>query len=146
VSPQLYQASGTVRKGVLKIRRRDHLLEQVKHWRDGEVTLTIERKHAQRSLAANRYYWGVVVATIADFTGYTPDETHDALKALFLPKHLAFLDGNGEIVNNLVIGGSTTKLNQIEFSDYVSRIREWALEKFDLEIPAPTSDREDAHG
>jgi hypothetical protein len=135
-----YQTTGVLRRGLLKIRNRDQMLENLKHWRDGEVTLTIERKHAHRSTAANRYYWGVVVAAISEHTGYTPEETHEALKTLFLPKKLAMVEKNGEVVNELVIGGSTTKLNTVEFSDYVTRIREWATDNFDLDIPSATRD------
>ncbi len=134
----MYQTSGRILRGSLKIRNRGQMLEHLKHWRDGEVTLTIERKHAHRSLAANRWYWGVVVHAIAEHTGYTPDETHAVLKAMFLPKHVALVNGNGEVINELVIGGSTAKLNQNEFSQYVEAVRAFALEKFDLDIPSPS--------
>ncbi len=108
--------------------------------KDCEVTVTIERAHAHRSQKANRYYWGVVVHLIADHTGYTPDETHQALKQLFLPKKLAAAGKNGEIVEELVIGGSTAQLNTIEFGEYVSHIKQWALEKLDVVIPEPDAD------
>ena len=107
----------------------------LRDWPDSEVVITIERKTARRSDAMNRYYFGVVVHTISDYTGYSPDETHQALKALHLPKHLAFSDGNGEVVGELVIGGSTRVLNNNDFSDYIRRIRLWAHETLDLDIP-----------
>src|SRR5213075_1155179 len=97
--------------------------------------ITIERKSARRSDAANRYYFGVVVKTISDYTGYSPDETHAALKALHLPKHLTFADGNGEVVGELVIGGSTRVLNTIEFSDFLANVRAWAHDYLGLTIP-----------
>jgi hypothetical protein len=41
------------------------------------------------------------VKLIADHTGYTIDETHDALKMLHLSKTLAMQNGNGEVVNEI---------------------------------------------
>lgn len=93
------------------------------------------KKKATRSLPANAYYWACVVGTLAEHTGYTPDEMHEVLKAKFLPKTLAVQDKNGEIVGEFVIGGSTVKLNTTEFSDYVRDIKTWAREQLDVEIP-----------
>lgn len=59
---------------------------------------------------------------------------HDVLKAKFLPKTLAVQDGNGEIVGEFVIGGSTVKLDKQQFSDYVRDIKAWAL-TLGVEIP-----------
>lgn len=92
---------------------------------------------ATRSVRANSYYWGVVVHLISEHTGYTPDELHDVLKAKFLPKHLAFSDGNGEVKGEFVIGGSTRKLNTAEFVEYTESIRRWAAEDLDVVIPDP---------
>ena len=47
--------------------------------------------------------------------GHTPDEMHEVLKAKFIPKRFAVADGNGEIRDELVIGGSTAILNTVEF-------------------------------
>lgn len=113
------------------------LREAVSGWRRCPVTVTIERQHATRSLAANAYYWSVVIGLIADHTGYTPEETHDALKTMFLPKRLAMLGQNGDLHGELVIGGSTTTLNKVEFYEYVERVREFAREKLGIDIPAP---------
>ena len=39
------------------------------------------------------------------------------------------------------VGGSTTKLNKIEFGEYLRAIQQWAAEDLDVYIPDP----EDAH-
>jgi hypothetical protein len=104
---------------------------------DWDLEVSVERVRASRSQALNRYYWGVVVKLIADHTGYTIDETHDALKMLHLSKTLAMQNGNGEVINEIVIGGSTRKLVNREFQDYCGRIRQWASEKLDVYIPEP---------
>jgi hypothetical protein len=105
--------------------------------RDCELTLTIEKRHATRSMAQNAWYWSGIVGAISEHTGYTPDEVHELLKAKFLPKRLAIADGNGVVVDELVIGGSTTKLNKIEFGEYIERIRHWAAETLDFVIHDP---------
>jgi hypothetical protein len=116
------------RQGRFRVRGWNRFLQVLKTWRDGEYTVTIARKHATRSVDQNRLYWGVYVRTLSDYTGYSPDEMHEVLKAKFLPKRLAIADGNGEVQNEFVIGGSTTKLNVIEFGDYLAAIHDWAAQ------------------
>lgn len=129
--------TGFVRGGRLEIRNRKQFAQTLRRMRDGEVIVTIEPRKAARSQPQNRYYWGVVVELISEHTGYTPEELHDYLKAKFLPKALALPDANGVIVDEFVIGGSTTKLNKLEFGEYVERIRQWAAETLDVVIPDP---------
>lgn len=127
---------GRLEKGVIQLNR--NTLKQLLSGRqDCEVEIVIERKHATRSVQANRYYWGVVLKAISEFTGYDANETHEAMKALFLPKELTFCDGNGEVQGEIVIGGSTRKMNANEFYDYVERVRRFAAEKLSLNIPDP---------
>ena len=130
-----YVTTGVIRRGKLKVSNGTKWIEAIRNFRDGPVLVTLKRVRATRSLQSNAYYWGIVIHAISEHTGYTPDETHEALKMLFLPKQLAYADGNGEVIRELVIGGSTTKLNQVEFSDYIHRIKEWARETLDIEIP-----------
>jgi hypothetical protein len=122
--------------GRLKLNRRK-LTDLLRTRRDCELMIVIERKHATRSLAQNAYYHAAIVGSISDHTGYTPDEVHEILKAKFLPKKLAIADANGEVVDEFVIGGSTTKLNKIQFTDYIDAIRQWAAETLDLDIKDP---------
>jgi hypothetical protein len=111
--------------------------EVLKGWRACPVTVTVERQHATRSLEANAYYWSVVVHHISEHTGYTPEETHEALKTLFLPKRLALLGQNGDLHGELVIAGTTTSLNKVEFYEYVEQVRVFAREKLGVETPDP---------
>lgn len=83
----------------------------------------------------NALYWAVYVETLAEHTGYAPEEMHDILKAKFLPKKCAVQDKNGEVVGEFVIGGSTVKLNTSQFCDYLRDIKVWARESLDVEIP-----------
>lgn len=122
--------------GRLKLNR-VRLAKLLKDRRDAELVLVLEKKHATRSLAQNAFYFGVVVACISDYTGYTPDEVHEFLKAKFLPSKIALADKNGELVEEITIGQTTTKLNKIQFGEYIEAIRQWAAETLDLNIPNP---------
>lgn len=113
------------------------ILQAVAKMRDGEYLLRLERAYANRSDQQNKWYWSQVVGLVAKHTGYTADEIHEIYKAKFLPKHLAFADGNGELKGEFVIGGSTAKLNTSEFADYCERIREWAADELGVVIPDP---------
>lgn len=143
---QEYVTSGFVHDGELHIRNRRGLDRAMAQMRKGEVVITIARRHAIRSLEASAYYWSVPVRLVAEHTGHSPDEIHEIFKAMFLPKHLAVTDGNGEIQGEFVIGGTTTKLNKPDFYDFVQRCREWAREKLSVETPDPDPDFKSKRG
>jgi hypothetical protein len=109
-------------------------------WPDGPVTVTVETRQATRSAQANAYYWAVVVALLAEHTGYTPDDMHEVLKVKFLSKDVSLRRANGTVVGAFVIGGSTADLYSFEFYDYVERIRQWAFEALDVSIPPADPD------
>jgi len=48
------------------------------------VEVVVRKPKSQRSLRANRYYFGVVVAMLAEEFGYEKDEMHDVLAMKFL--------------------------------------------------------------
>ena len=128
--------SGTVKGGRLKIT----VIPAIASLPDGPVELVVSRRKATRSAQANAYYWGVVLEALHRLTGYEPDELHDICKAKFLPKRVAFCDGNGEVVGDYVVGGTTTRLSTNEFYDYVERIRRWAADELNCPIPSPHED------
>lgn len=132
-----YVTTGLIAGGKLEIRNRAGLSQALRGMRDGEVLIRIERLRATRSTKQNAYYWGVIVQLLSDLTGFTPDEMHDILKAKFIPKRFAVADGNGEIRDELVIGGSTAILNTVEFGEYCEAIRQWAAKNLCLVIPDP---------
>jgi hypothetical protein len=119
------------------IRNRRRFDEIVSGLRDCEAVLTLEKAHATRSKAQNDYYYAVVVARVAAKWQKPVDTTHDLLKAQFLPHDLALKGLNGTIVNGLVIGGSTKKLDKLRFIVYLETIVGWAAEKWDLYLPDP---------
>lgn len=124
-------------KGRLQIRNWNRVASELKAMRDGEMRVAISKARATRSLNQNRYWWGVCVALVSEHTGYTPDEVHELAKQMFIPKRLAFANGNGEVVGEFVIGGTTTRLDTLEFGEFVEAFRMWAAETLDVVIPDP---------
>lgn len=94
-----------------------------------------EQKRKRRSNNQNRYFWGQVVPIIANYTGYTDDETADLLKTMFLRDKFMVKtkDGLREMV---VVKGSST-LSTAEFEAFMSKIRSWASVNLGLVVPEP---------
>lgn len=132
-----YVTTGQIEGGKLEIRNRSQMSAALRGMKDGEVLIRIERLRATRSGRQNAWYWGVIVQMLAEHTGYTPDEMHEVLKAKFIPKRFAVADGNGEIQDELVIGGSSAQLNTVEFGEYCEAIRQWAADALHVVIPDP---------
>lgn len=94
-----------------------------------DVTISPHRK--DRSSQQNRYYWGVVLKTIAEHTGHTEMELHEVFKRMFLPPKIITYRGTQVRLPN-----STTQANTLEFTDYLERIRAEAG-IMGIEIPTP---------
>jgi hypothetical protein len=129
--------TGLIKGGRLDVRNRKQFEAQLRRMKDGAIQITVERVHATRSVQQGRWYWGVIVELLSDHTGFTPDEMHEVLKAKFLPKRLAVAGDNGVIVDEFVIGGSSAKLDKLQFGEYCEAIRRWAAEELNVVIPDP---------
>lgn len=129
-------ASAQVKNGRLFIEHRRVFDQQValldSRW---ALEISVRRRKATRSLRQNRYYWGCVVEAISQHTGYTPEEVHDFLKAKFIPKRLALADGNGEVKDEVVVGGSTRAMDTKAFSEFCETIKQWAATELDIYVP-----------
>ena len=130
-------ATGQIVRGKLVIHHRAHFDSQVRLLDDRKTyEVLVRRLHATRSSQANRYYFGVVIAALSEHTGYSPNELHELLKMKFLPKKLALADGNGEVRDEYVLGGSTRHMNVSDFYAYVEQVRQFAAE-LDCYCPDP---------
>lgn len=78
----------------------------------------------------NGYYWVVVLPILAAHYGLEIQEMHKEVTAYFLPKP-------SKLDPHKVIGGSTQKLNRLEWEDLMERIRAWALTEHQITIPLP---------
>jgi len=134
-----FVTSAFVKDGKLTVRNRRQLLDAVARWKDCEAIVTVEKAHATRSMAQNDYYHAVVVARIAAYWKRNVKETHEILKATFLPHEKAQRGENGALMSGYVIGGSTTKLNKLEFIEYLEAIVMHFAER-GLVIPDPDPD------
>lgn len=135
----LVVASADVKGGRLFFRNRRNFDRAIAQFKEGwTVEVSVKRLRATRSQQQNRYWWGVCVQLVSEHTGYTPEEVHEIAKQMFIPKHLAIQNGNGEIKGEFVIGGSTRAMNTTEFGEFMERFREWAAMELDVVIPDPT--------
>lgn len=89
------------------------------------VEVVVRKERSERSNNQNNYYWGVVLQLLSDHTGYTTDEMHEICKHQFLIVH-----GKFDYVK------STTKLNTVEFEEYLDKIKNWAA-VLGVNIPNP---------
>ena len=91
---------------------------------DGHV---IEVKPAKRSLEQNRLYWAIlsdISEQVVPGKAYEPSVWHEYLRALFLPERMMeFPDGSIKLLE-----ASTSELNLAQFSEYVEKVIQWALQ------------------
>ena len=85
--------------------------------RGKDVQVLIEPKANRRSRMENNYYWGVVVALIAEWMGDTAEATHEALRWRFLRRTNK---------RGMWTVKSTAELSTTEFEAYLSEVRQWA--------------------
>lgn len=97
-------------------------LSPEKPWR---VQLTPHR--ARRTNDQNDLLWAIYTE-IAKGTGHTAEEIHEALKQLLLPAKRIQL---GDQVLELK---STKRLDTMEFSEYVERVRAWAAQELGVVV------------
>jgi hypothetical protein len=123
--------AGTVKQGQLVLADPASWRAAVARHEGRDVFVTVVRQQHLRTMPQNRYYHGVVVDSIAGFIGESREETHELLKAQFLPKRsIELLDGRG-----LEMPPSTRLLSVEEFAAYIERVRVWAAQFLSLSIP-----------
>ena len=106
---------------------------------NGKYAVTIKRA-GKRSIQQNRYYFGVVVEMIQEKVNsygdnFSKEDIHDWLKEKFNYKEVVFKN-TGELEK---IPQSTTKLNTVEFEEYLEKVKHYAATSLDLIIPDPGS-------
>jgi ribosomal protein L39E len=111
---------------------KDRLYKELKRCKLVPYRVELKEDRDNRSNNQNKYYWGVVIKTLSDETGFTPDEMHEVLKRKFL-KYCKALP-NGEQVE---VTESTTDLDTKEFEEYMEQIRRFAIQELDILILLP---------
>lgn len=125
-----FEATAVKKDGRIRLRNQKAFEAFSAAMREGqEFLVTFERAHATRSLDQNAVYWAGYVHPIAEYTGYTPKEVHAYLKRRFLPKQkIEIVDKrSGVVVDQVDLESlTTTTLNKVEFSEYLSEIKDFA--------------------
>jgi hypothetical protein len=126
-----------------KFKRNLNRIQQVVKSLEGkEVKVVISQVFKKRSERQNNYYWGVVIPimqnTMLD-TGNAMDidDIHLMLRVKFLKQIISINEETGEVAERVK---STTELSTIEFMDFVSKVRFWAIDFFGVEIPEPNEE------
>ena len=119
--------TGSVDNGGLKFDRRSSVDEYIGTLIGQRVEVIIRKPKTSRSTLQNSYYFGVVVEILAKELGYDKDEMHEILKYKFLQSNAM----------GMPYVKSTTKLSTGEFEDYLEKIRRWAAEFLNINIPLP---------
>jgi len=70
--------------GALKMNSPLALRQHLAKLKDKRVEVIVRRVRSQRSNQSNKYYWGAVVALLAEEFGYEKTEMHEALAMKFL--------------------------------------------------------------
>lgn len=114
--------------GTLCLNEKHRFVLYLKNLTGKQVNVTVEPLKMMRSNNQNRYLWGVCYKLIADHTGADPEEVHTALKFHFAPKR---------VIGNLVAPASTARLDTVDFELYLDKVRRWAQEELNINIPMP---------
>ena len=104
----------------------------VNSWNCDEVVVKPYKEERDRTLKQNAYLWSVVYAYIADFTGYSTEEVHEACKYKFLPRTEVSM---GE--SSMSVPKSTKMLTTKGFTEYLDRVIAFAASELSISIPPP---------
>lgn len=102
-----------------------------------KLHLVIQRITKPRSLPQNSLYWAWV-QILAEFTGTTINEMHEALKHELLPRTEKRNPITGEVT---MVPISTAGLSKVTFAEYLEKVQVLALEHFDIRLPPPNDEQ-----
>jgi hypothetical protein len=111
---------------------------------DVQVVIKKFKAYRQRSTDQNSYYWGGIVAVLAEEFGYETrggngagiDEMHEIIKFHFLGTKREVKGKDGKI-RKLFSSGSTASLSTGDFESLMSRIRTWASKDYGIYLLSP---------
>jgi len=127
------------------------MAKEVCHSYEGhDITITVKKKRKTRSIEHNGYYWAVVISLILETfidlgnelqVGNSDHEKmiHELMKGKFLFNGITIADADGTVYD---LPPSTTRCNSLEFMEYIDRVRKWASEVLNIDIPDPEKQRE----
>lgn len=130
-------ATGVIHEGKISLDDMRAYRDDMKRFGEGEsIVVTVESVKEHRTTAQNRRYWKIL-SLLSDHTGHHAEELHEYFKPRFLPKHVVLTDASGIVIDDRVVGGTTTTLSTREFSDYCDRIIQFAAEELGFVVLDP---------
>lgn len=117
----------TVKDGKLTIKDLKAWTDNLFHLNDKEVDIMIQLHSNKRTLAQNRLYW-MWIGLISDHCGYDdPEDAHKAFGAKFL----------ADRSKQLPFAKSTTKLDTLDFHEYMNKVERYANVELGIVLPHP---------
>lgn len=128
---------GNYADGKLRVQNAPRFYEFLKNLA-GEFEMTISKKGRQRTDKQNRWYWGVAVRLISEYTGIDPLKVHEILKQdCGFIERVTFSKKNGQEYATKIFASTKTLLTT-EFNQYKERVQQWAIENCGVIIPDPS--------
>lgn len=133
-----YQAGAVATGSGIELDDRDDFASAMREMPAGlRLTVTVEEEKDVRTLAANRYLWGVVYKWIEQETGQPKESTHADMCERFLRRQVHYIDKQtGLTVEKEYVVGSSG-LTPREFYEFVENVRLFAAEWHGITIPDP---------
>jgi hypothetical protein len=107
---------------------------------DKAWVVTVEREKKRRTDSQNNTMW-MWHAIVANETGNTPDDIHEAVKDILLPPKIVTIGDEEKEVR------STKRMKRQEFSDFLMQYHAWAASTLNIHLPHPEDHgREERYG
>lgn len=130
---------GRIEDGKLQLSkpRRAEMLSDIVRYEGRQMEIEL-RPLPRRSNPQNAYYWGCVIPEVRKALkdlGHEIDAdlTHELLKSKF--NKMTICDKEGEVLGE--IGDTTTKMNKVQFMEYLDKIIDFAAQYLNITIPLP---------
>lgn len=114
----------------------------VKSFEGKEIVLTFSKLNKKRSQKQNSYYWGVVIPIMKNTmleigNPMDEDDIHLMLRVKFLKEIISINEETGEVCERVK---SSAELSTVQYMNFMSEIRFWALDFFGVDIPEPNEE------
>lgn len=119
---------GKVIKGKLKLENQSSFEAGLSRFEGERVIVRVDKWTPKRSLAANSYYFGCIVSSIEEWTGYRKEEVHAILKSKFAVETKFIVnEGTGEILEEVTVPLKTSRMSKKEFAEYIDKCEEFCV-------------------
>ena len=126
---------GKVKKGKVILKDKDKFDEYIFTLEDKDIELVVGKVKKYRSTPENKYYWGVVLELLSEFSGDSKEWWHEFIKAKFLTEIVHKEVGKKVIEGKML--RRTSALSTVEFEDLMRKVRIWASQELQIYVPEP---------